>query len=77
MNAPTLHCPDCTQVLIKDILFTGYLDVAKTRVEWKQKCPHCGSIVHVEIAPALKATGNGSPATLGEKREPRIRSFHS
>lgn len=77
MNAPTIHCPECSGILIKDVVFTGIVDLSKSCVRWTQKCAQCKAMVQVEIVPTIRATGNGMPATVGERNEPRIRTFSS
>lgn len=76
MNADTIHCPECSQILVKNLVLAGVIDTERTRVSWSQRCANCKANVTVEVCPTLKAEGNGSPLTIGEKREPRIRTFH-
>lgn len=77
MKAPTIHCPNCKQILVKDVTFLGVFDLQMAKVDFTIRCAHCKDTVKVELQPGVTATGNGERISVGEKTEPRVRTFHS
>lgn len=77
MIANTIHCPECKGILVKELVFAGVIDTERARISWMQRCANCKANVRVDVCPTLKAEGNGQALTIGEPREPRIRTFHA